>query len=172
MAQHIRRPNMAKSHISPANNAANISNANKGTSGQNLQRCQNQGNRGWQMNPQNPANKSSSSFKKRWWRQHEKRCLFQQKNRAASYRVFFRSRCKIFRIVWTDCKRKRLVSISMWKMWLLAFSSTIIKTKRSKKCLFLLGLKWKAQSIVFDKRRCRKTADEIRGGTAYFAKDL
>lgn len=60
-----RRPNMAKSHISPANNAANISNANKGTSGQNLQRCQNQGNRGWQMNPQNPANKSNNSSKKR-----------------------------------------------------------------------------------------------------------
>lgn len=57
-------------------------------------------------------------------------------------------------------------------MRLLAFSSTIIKTKRSKKCLFLLGLKWKAQGIVFDKRRCRKTADEIRGGTTYFAKDL
>ena len=60
-----RRPNMAKAHISPADNAANISNANKGTSGQNLQRTQNQGNRGWQMNPQNPANKSSSSSKKR-----------------------------------------------------------------------------------------------------------
>ena len=57
-------------------------------------------------------------------------------------------------------------------MRLLAFSSTIIKTKRSKKCLFLLGLKWKAQGIVFDNRRCRKTADEIRGGTTYFAKDL
>ena len=57
--------NMAKAHISPANNTANISNANKGTSGQNLQRCQNQGNRGWQMNPQNPANKGNNSSKKR-----------------------------------------------------------------------------------------------------------
>ena len=163
---------MAKAHISPADNAANISNANKGTSGQNLQRTQNQGNRGWQMNPQNPANKSSSSSKKRWWRQHEKWYLFQPKNRVASYRVFFRRRCKIFRIVWTDCKRKRLVSISMWKMRLLAFGSGIIQVECSKKCLFLLGLKWKAQGIVFDKRRCGKAKKKIRGGTAYFAKGL
>lgn len=50
---------MAKSHITPANNAANMQNANKGTAGQNLQRCQNQGNRGWQLNPQNPSRSSA-----------------------------------------------------------------------------------------------------------------
>lgn len=54
---------MAKTKITPANNAANISNANKGTSGQNRQRCQNQGNRGWQMNSQKPNNTRSSSNK-------------------------------------------------------------------------------------------------------------